>query len=186
MRLSILIATIPQREAELKSLMEIITPNLTDDVQCLTACDNCIMSIGEKRNKLLEASSGDYVVFVDDDDIVPDYYVSEILKAVETSPDVVGIEGIITTRGVNPKVFKHSLQYDHWFEEDGIYYRNPNHLNPVKRDIALEVGFKCVRRCEDRIYSARIKDLLKTEVVIPKVMYYYQYNPSKSYSKGSV
>jgi glycosyltransferase involved in cell wall biosynthesis len=179
-KLSILIATIFERRELLDKLLDVINPHLSDDVECLINCDDKFKTIGLKRNELLSQTTGDYTVFVDDDDMIPDYYVPEILKAIETNPDTVGIQGVITCKGVNPKVFKHSIQYDSWYEKDRVYYRCPNHWNPTKREIMKQVGFPEINYGEDYDYSLKVRPLLKTEVVIEKPMYYYLFDPGKS------
>ena len=42
-------------------------------------------TIGEKRNWLLEQAKGEYVVFVDDDDLVTNNYVQSIMKRMNTN-----------------------------------------------------------------------------------------------------
>ena len=124
---------------------------------------------------LLEESQGEYVAFVDDDDLVSNDYVGFILRAIDREPDVVGLHGIITTNGKNAKPFIHSIKYKTWFENNGIYYRYPNHLNPVKRVLALQVKFPDKSHGEDRDYSDRLFPLLKTEVMIEDPIYFYLY-----------
>ena len=144
------------------------------------------MSIGEKRNRLLEMSSGQYVVFIDDDDNVPEYYIAEILKAIKTQPDCVSIKGIIKFEPIDNKpdrVFIHSLKYNKDTVVDGITVgKSPNHLNPIKREIAITVDFIKKSWAEDSDWAARVYPLLKTEVVIEKFMYAYFAYESKSQS----
>jgi hypothetical protein len=47
-------------------------------------------------------------------------------------------------------------------------------LNPIKRKIALSVGFLDISVGEDYDYSLRLKPLLKTEVYIKTPIYFYQ------------
>jgi hypothetical protein len=74
----------------------------------------------------------------------------------------------------------HSLKYTHWYDEINNenpnlrnYYRNPNHLNPVKREYALAVKFPEINVGEDKDYSYKIKQFLKTESYIEKPLYHY-------------
>ena len=133
------------------------------------------MPIGFKRNMLVNSASGKYVCFVDDDDTVSPDYIPKILAAIQTDPDCVGIEGEITTDGRNPKKFIHSLRYDHWYEAGGIYYRTPNHLNPIRKSIAQQVPFPTINFGEDADFSKRVHPLLKTEVYVDGVIYHYLY-----------
>ena len=69
--------------------------------------------------------------------------------------------------------FIHSIKYKTWFEENYIYYRCPNHLNPVKRELALKVRFLPQDSGEDCDYSKRLLPLLKTETYIEGIIYNY-------------
>ena len=172
-RLSILICGVKSREQLLMNLAKTLRYQGTGEVEILANIDERESPIGLKRNQLLSKSNGDYVCFVDDDDTVSPYYVSYILKAIETNPDCVGITGVITEHKIGPKKFIHSLEYKDWFEKDGIYYRCPNHLNPIKREIACSIGFSEVNYQEDKGFSLRVKDVLKTEVFVPEPIYFY-------------
>ena len=67
--LSILICTIPQRKEFLRRLYKILYTQLIDSpyrefVEIIVAEDECIMSVGEKRNKLIEAEKEDIYVLL--------------------------------------------------------------------------------------------------------------------------
>jgi glycosyltransferase involved in cell wall biosynthesis len=131
------------------------------------------LSVGVKRQKLLERATGDYICFIDDDDMVPDDYVAKILNAIESEPDCCSLTGELHWPNGGIERFEHSIDYDKWEKKDNVYLRYPNHLNAVKRELALQVGFKDLRHGEDRDYSDRLKPLLKTETKIEGVIYHY-------------
>jgi len=174
-KLSILICSLASRADKLQRLMNVLQPQINDSVELLVKTDNGEMPIGKKRNLLLEEASGAYIAFVDDDDLVSEDYVKKILEALESNPDCCGIQGIITFQGQGPRMFIHSLKYKEWFEQNNIYYRCPNHLNPVKREIALQVKFPETNFGEDKDYSTRLFPLLKEERFISGVVYHYLY-----------
>lgn len=174
-KLSILICSMSSRVDKLNKLMNVLSPQVNDDVEILIKTDDGEIQIGKKRNLLLEEASGDYVCFVDDDDLVSTDYVSKILEATKNNPDCCGLQGIITFQGQCPRMFIHSLQYKEWFEKNNIYYRCPNHLNPIKREIALKVKFPESNFGEDKDFSVRVLPLLKTESFISGVIYHYLY-----------
>jgi glycosyltransferase involved in cell wall biosynthesis len=165
----------PSRKNLLTRLLNVLDPQRTDEVEIIIESDDGQMAIGKKRNILLKKATGDYISFVDDDDLVTTHYVGKVLQAIETKPDCVGLQGIITFQGKSPRIFIHSMKYDKWFEENNVYYRCPNHLNPVKRDIALQVMFPENNFGEDRDYSQRLFPLLKNEVHINDTIYHYLY-----------
>lgn len=180
MKLSILIATIPQRQPLFVKLMADIERQASGHpVEVLyDAAPKGAMSIGAKRQALLERASGDYITYVDDDDGVADTYVSDILKAIEGGPDCVGFQ--IEVHGMGGvRMASASNRYERWEENvDGFdYVRTTYHKTPVRRDHALAIGFKDMRFAEDHDYSMRLKasGLLHGEAYIRKVLYIYRY-----------
>jgi len=173
MKLSILIAHLDSREYYFKRILSLLEYQLTSDVEIVVVSDNGEMSTGEKQQKLLEKAKGDYVCYVDEDDIIPAYYIAEILKAIESEPDCVAINGVVTLDEKEPHPFYHSITIDEWHTNDKGHFRHPNHINPVKRELALQAGFESLRQGADYGYSLRLKSLLKRETTIEKCMYYY-------------
>ncbi len=200
MILSVLICHIWERKKELQRLLDCLLPQMkagsscseslpsytfsyysteNDEVEILLLSDERGgMSIGQKRNMLLrnEMTRGEYICFVDDDDLVSSDYIAKILTALKSKPeaDVVGMEGVLKRNGWDDEPFFHSLKYDHWYSEGKRHFRNPNHLNPVRRELALQVGFPPDSSYgEDHWYSDKLLPLLKTEVMIEGCIYFY-------------
>jgi len=145
-------------------------------VEILSDRDDGTQPTGTKRNALLSRAAGEFVVFVDDDDEVSADYVSLICQAVESGSDIdcIGIKGTITFQGSHPRTFVHSLRYQDYSSESGIYTRPPYHLNPIRRSIAASYHFLDVYYSEDIEWALRIREQLKTEVFIETVLYYYR------------
>jgi len=172
-KLSILICTLEARHVLLKRLMHRLNPQLNDQVEVLIESDNGKRSIGNKRNMLLKKATGDYVSFIDDDDLVSYGYVRRIFEALKSEPDCCGITGIVTFSNKKPRIFMHSRKNRRWYFKDNIYYRPPNHINPIRRKIALKIGFPDVNRGEDRDFSSKVFKLLKSEKYIEPPIYFY-------------
>lgn len=132
---------------------------------------------GAKRNKLLEISEAEYVCFFDDDDWPSENYIQWIVNAAESGLDCASLKGSIELTHGNWKPFFHSRTVQAWYESDGVYYRYPNHLNLIKREIAQQVKFPDLTIGEDHIWSTDLhkKGLIKTEFEIPDTIYYYKY-----------
>jgi glycosyltransferase involved in cell wall biosynthesis len=179
-KLSILICHLAARGELLARLQRILQPQIVGrPVEILTESDGGQMPIGAKRNLLIQRATGEFVAFVDDDDRVSDDYVARILAALEADPmlDCLGIEGIFTTGGAQrlfPKHFIHSLRYDRWFEEQGVYYRPPNHLNPIARRHASQVPFPEKNFGEDHDWSMAIRPRLQRETYLKGPIYFYE------------
>jgi len=178
MILSILICALESRFLLLTNLLDELKTQQTEDVEIIVEMDRGQLTTGEKRNVLLAKAKGAYICFIDDDDFVANDYLSEVLNALKLSPDAVGFEGYITTNGANKIRWKISkdLPYETSFQNSRpIYLRYNNHLSPVKRELALQTGFKNLTIGEDYDYATRLRPLIKTEVYIPKELYYYHY-----------
>lgn len=177
--LSILICSLKKRKKELNRLLSILKPQLNEDVEVITMVDDGKCEIGKKRNTLLKKASGKYVCFIDDDDLITEDYVNKILSGCLYNPDSIGIEGIITTNGKDPKIFKHSIRYEKWGTIDDVYVRSPNHLNPIRRSIALKIMFEEISHGEDWKFSHEIFKHLKKEYYIKGPIYKYLYTEIK-------
>lgn len=180
-RLTILIATMPSRKEVFARLLNVLDGQLPMNgcVEILWD-DSMDYNRGIKRNKLLARANGDYVVFIDDDDMVCKSYVRLILRAIESNPDAVGISGLITTNGKNPMQWHISKDYKCWHTKDKVYYRTPNHISPIRREIAQKAKFPDIHTAEDYEYSLRVLPLIKTEVKIRGNIYTYAYNSKKN------
>jgi cellulose synthase/poly-beta-1,6-N-acetylglucosamine synthase-like glycosyltransferase len=179
-RLSILICSLESRAEKLERLMDALTPQLTIEVEVLTHVDKGEASIGKKRNELMEAALGDYVAFVDDDDMVSVDYVEKVLTALDDDPDCASLTGIIYFANGKSEIFDHSVEHQEWSRgSNGVYYRSPNHLNAIRRSIASKVVFEDINFGEDKRFSDKVRPFLRKETRIPGEIYYYY--PSRGY-----
>jgi glycosyltransferase involved in cell wall biosynthesis len=181
--LSILICSLSWRIDELASLLKILQPQMEEAghefVELLVYTDTKGKTTGEKRNTLLNQAKGKYVVFIDDDDWVPDYYVKEMLIACTQEPDCVAINGYITTDGKDKIRWKLSKDYENiTVSEKGelVYLRKTNHITAVLREHALKAMFPDKSNAEDKGYSEKLNQFLKTEIYIEPDMYHYKYS----------
>jgi glycosyltransferase involved in cell wall biosynthesis len=185
--LSILILTLPTRIDSYSNLIkmlnqQVIENNLIHRVQILSLCDTKEISVGEKRNILLNKSIGRYVCFIDDDDIIAPNYLLKIINAIQSNADVITFCGdYVENTLITP--FSISLVHRGNFNHPNIFYRLPNHLCPVKREIALSCQFSNKNFGEDSDYSERINNYLKNEFHIQDKLYFYMYNPNTSQTK---
>jgi hypothetical protein len=182
--LDILICTLDSRTKQFDYISEKLANQITSlgvDVSIIFFKDNREHSIGHKRNVLLADSKAEYICFVDDDDDVSDSYLLNITKALGTSPDCASLTGIITFNGTAPKKFIHSIRYNSYFEKDKVYFRPPNHLNAIRREIAAKFTFPEVNFSEDTDWAMQIAKagVLQTESWIEEPIYYYKFNSVK-------
>lgn len=186
MKLSILIPSTIDRQHLLDALLveldlQILSNDAYSDVEILTDIDSYERSIGDKRNYLLNQAQGEMISFIDDDDWVASFYIQEVLQAIDDGFDCCSLIGEMKTNGVNPVIFKHSIEYNGWYEKDKILYRYLNHLNPIKKSIAMQIMFPPISHGEDKVYSQRLQDskLVTTEYKIDGILYYYNFISGK-------
>jgi len=178
--LSILICTLPERGAVLQRLQQMLQRQMArQPVEMIFDRTGPHMTVGAKRNALLSRASGRYVAFIDDDDTVHPSYVGLVLDRLKFNPDCVELRGTMTTNGTNPKQFIHTIHCTHWHEKDGVYWRMPNHLNPIRRELAVQAGFPEKSFGEDHEFSQRVQPLLKTQAELPISIYNYLYRTRK-------
>ena len=185
--LSILIPTVTERKESFAKLMTEITLQISQgnhwqDVEVIF--DNTQRgkaTTGEKRNFLLLRANKKYTWFVDDDDMILPGAIPAILQAAQTDCDTMAVNGFMTTDGGNRKDWYIALGNPYsaqWNEGKEIYLRYPNHITPMKREIAATIEFPAQNNFEDKVWADKLKDsaLLKTETKIEIPIYHYQYS----------
>ena len=192
-KLSILICSLESRKhllARLLANLETQIKFLPDPslVEIVVEKDNGEKTTGEKRNILLDRAQGEWISYIDDDDSVSFEYCDLILKALESNPDSVGINLIMTWSGAKAERSFHIEQFKNqeWFDiQDPLqpdrrtYFRGPNHLNITRTSICRQVRFPEVTQGEDRVFSYGICKLIDTMVNIEPPIYFYLFNPHK-------
>jgi glycosyltransferase involved in cell wall biosynthesis len=192
MKLSILIPTLNESRniRMLARLRKILDPQICKypgQVEIVINDAGRRMSTGEKRNILIKNSEGEYFCFIDDDDVVSDYYVEELLKAIEQGLDVITFIGYMTTDGKLRQDFTIKLGSD-YITKDDHHYRYPNHLCCFKRSTVESVKFQPIWVQEDFRWATEIKNqkLLRTSVHIDKWMYHYDYQSKRTIVRPTV
>ena len=180
MKLSILICGLVSRNDTYALLINELSKQYNgSEVEVISLTDSGEKTIGEKRNILLNQAKGEYVCFVDDDDMISKDYILKILTALESNPDCCSLLGVITWNGENPELFEHSIKYKEYktTENPIMYERYPNHLNVIRSSIAKQFKFPETNHGEDTDWATAINKsgLLKTEAYIPGIIYHYQY-----------
>jgi len=177
---SVLIPTIPGREDGLRRLVESIhekirriCPDLRYEI-CIEF-DKCEMSIGTKRQKLLEKARGKYLAFVDDDDDITDAYIEDLWATIQGGYHVMRLRGRI-----HPYTFTHSIdnKLDMPMAIGDVFLRPPNHLNPMLADFAKLIHYKDTVRGEDLDWTIRMAKMgyLTNEFKSDETRIHYNYN----------
>ncbi len=196
--LSILIACLPdERKESFEWLLRQMNnqfavlpkPNhieiLTDDAPRGTK------TIGEKRNDLVKRATGNFILFLDDDDRPHPHYLQLILEATKHNPDIITFDFDYYRDRIYEKTMSiHHYGNNNWcsveasttyrpshkFSVNSMYY----HLCAVKRELALSVPFIEANDMEDTDYTRRLFPLIKTEFHVEHSLLSVFYNSKKT------
>ena len=182
-RWSILICTLGERHERFERLLSRLLPQVDKykgDIEVIAYWDNGESRLPIIRQKMIEYATGEYINFIDDDDMVPEYYCDEIYTLLD-GVDYIGWRMQLYHNGEKMKPTFHSLKYSDWSEDDKGWYRNVSHINPIKRKIAIKGSFITEDgEAEDYPWVKQVAPFCKTEHYIDKVMYEYIHSSQDS------
>jgi hypothetical protein len=189
---TILVPTLGERSALFERLMGALLPQLDPyggRVQVRGWFNNGRPGLPEIRQRMNEGVKTEYLSCVDDDDLVPPYFVDEVMGALGQHPDYVGFLVQCYSDDVPTAVSYHDLTNRGWKNEPDRYLRDISHINPIRSEIARSADYTRARtgEAEDRAWVAQLRHgrKLKTQIMINRIMYHYLYSTSKSAGVGS-
>ncbi len=182
--LTILIPTLKKRGFYLERLMKCLNAQDQTHVEIISCVNEGNVNIGKIRNLMLKQVQTPYCVFIDDDDLVADTYISDHIEMISMGVDVIGFKGLIFTDGRNPIEFVHKHGQTYETAKQGkypIYHRPIMHINAIRTEIALKVGYPEKTFGEDKDYGLKLANsgLVTSAGFIDKVEYYYYYRTKK-------
>lgn len=164
MKLTIAIPTLACRQPLLDRLLRVLQPQLTDDVQLLVDADDGQLTIGAKRQRLLDRAVGDYLWQLDDDDLVAADAVPRVLAALADRPTHVGFNAARFEEGREIGSTIYSCRYPPVFTYTPPTFVRPiTPICPIQRDLARAAGYPNIDRGEDLEYARRLSPVLKLE-----------------------
>jgi hypothetical protein len=181
MKWSILCLTQPSREVLLARMMTVLAPQIANcpDVEFKRRTFDKSLSLGENRQRMIEEADGEYVSQIDDDDVCTNDYVDRIYPLLD-GVDQVGFQVQLWIDSQKMPMTYHSIKYWGWSNDEKGFYRDFSHLNPIRRELALQVSFEGGVG-EDCRWAKQLREkrIVTTESFIPQVLYYYFYRPHK-------
>ena len=142
--------------------------------------------IAEASNSAAQLASGDFVLFMDQDDLLEPNALFEIVRCLQTNPDldlIYGDEDKITIDGYH---------YDQHFKPDYSYflllaYNYFTHPTCIRRELfekagRLRNGFNCA---QDYDLILRVVELTEKIAHIPKVLYHWRAIPGSMANQTS-
>lgn len=187
MKFQVLILTQPSRAA----MLEQLTAEFARQQKELgwPPCDVLVgvfdpnLTLGENRNALKARATAEYICFFDDDDWPAADYLARILPLLD-GIDYIGFELQMYCQHLQYCEYGHtyhSLKYPDWSRNGMNFYRDITHVNPMRRDLAMQAEFDG-NYGEDARWAKvlREKGIVKTEHYIAAPMYHYIWRATKN------
>jgi glycosyltransferase involved in cell wall biosynthesis len=188
--LTICIPTLPIRVEKYAALViqlrkQIRAEKLENQVQLLTYGDSKEVTIGEKRNWFVRAAKGKYIAWLDDDDRISKSYIPSLVKGCLSNSDCVTFEGEYWENNLKHSDFIISKLVTKDYNEKQLMHRRPNHLCPVRLDIAKLCPFPHKQVSEDSAYSEQVNKHIKTSFHIKEKLYFYMHSHSETQTQNT-
>jgi glycosyltransferase involved in cell wall biosynthesis len=186
-KLSICICSLHQRADQLAELLERLRIQARrDEIEILIAIDGGQELVGVKRNRLVQQTKGDFVVHIDDDDLVSLRYVAGILLAIDMDPDAdaIAIRGVRTENDLDPVFFDYRLGakgQESETDKNGVIWRSPGHICPIKGPVARGIPFPETEP-EDLVWCDRIRPHIHKVShagFASEILYFYRWDSTK-------
>ncbi|HUU21631.1 MAG TPA: glycosyltransferase [Phycisphaerae bacterium] len=163
--------TLPAVIAELRRQAE------GQPVEILCLLDNRARTLSEKRNTIIAAAKGRFVVFADDDDRVEPDYVEALLGAIRGEPeaDVVCFDVMVHGAGGSDRLCRYGIGLEDRDAEDA-FYRKPNHIMAWRTDLARAVPYEDTWD-EDTQWARKAQARVRAEARVDRVLYHYDVDP---------
>jgi glycosyltransferase involved in cell wall biosynthesis len=183
MDISILIPTMKPRERLFRQVLAEVERQIRETpeirVEVVWESDNGELTLGQKRNVLMDRCNGRYHCFIDDDDVIARDFLKTFVPMVnsEIDYDCASFVGAHYVKGKFNKLFHHSLDYSEWSELSDRFIRTVSPMNMIKTEIVRQVRYMDIRNTEDHEFSKRLmaSGLLKTEFKIDRNRPIYHY-----------
>jgi glycosyltransferase involved in cell wall biosynthesis len=162
MDISVLIPTMNSRKNLFKKVLQEVERQIRETpeirVEVLWEADDGQLTLGQKRNILVDRCTGKYHCFIDDDDILARDYLKTFVPMITSGVDYdcASFVGAHYKRGMFNKLFNHSLKFKEWYETDDRFIRSVSPMNLIKTDIVRQVRYKDIRNTEDHEFSKRL------------------------------
>ena len=181
MKLSILICTVVGREKSYENLInelvkQIADNNLNGQVEILTEKDDCKITVGTKRNILKNKAVGEYICFIDDDDMVNTNYLAELFKSFESNPEILTFQVQRYKNNNLDDIYCPNIHIGNLQSGNLLFMRNLLHLCPHKKYLADKISFPDKNFAEDFEYSMSLANLNPRDMNLRKVLYFYYFN----------
>jgi glycosyltransferase involved in cell wall biosynthesis len=203
-KLSILIPSLTTRFSFLSSLVIKLSSQIEqlnrNDIHINVLMDNRKRTIGEQRNILLDIADGEFLTFIDDDDDISDNYLQSIMFEIDRNSkiDCIVFDCLCTVDKNKPTggrqfYSKYGIEYEYtklepWttvncYKRPQVesWFGKPSHTMVWNSKIAKQCRFPSKNVGEDFDWVQQAWPLIKNQIRIPKVLYFYNAVLNKGY-----
>lgn len=171
-RLSVLIATVPERRSLLSRMLHSLDqPGLDDTFEVIV--HQGTRPHGEKVNRMVQHARGSHVAILDDDDWVAADYIAAVSPFTE---DFVGYRIVVMVNGRYDSTVSHSAEYEGWVGSE----RGVSQKCPILREYALELPYPD-DYYQDGAWSAEIQTHVRSGGFVDRDLYFYDYQTTDRY-----
>jgi glycosyltransferase involved in cell wall biosynthesis len=187
--LSILIPSIPKRADKLSKLFYNLLNQIDQLKQHETLgkveliVDDSIsfleggLSIGKKRQALVNEATGKYLCFLDDDESIAPNYVETLIRLCNCDLDVCTFRSIIKLESAWGMVdMRLVYKTNDQFSPEYILRRPPWHICPVRSEFAKLYEFEDINNAEDYAWFEKVLTHCTTEAHTDRILFQYNHN----------
>lgn len=180
MKLELLIPTVVTRDEQFRRLVNVLKPQVAKykgDIGVLAYWNNYEHPLGDIRQRMQEKATGEYIVFIDDDDTVPPYFCDEIYPLLD-GVDHIGYQINFIRNGRQQLPVYHTIKSKGYYDDSTGFYRKVTPKDPIRRELSLKGDYSRadyrIGLGEETVWMEDVTDLVKTEHYIDKIMYHYE------------
>lgn len=134
------------------------------------------LSIGKKRESLVQRASGKYLCFLDDDETIAPNYVETLMRLCHEGNDICTFRAMVKLSNmwgvVNMSL--NNLENEQ-LHPDGIVQRPPWHMCPVRSVYAKMFEFPDLNNAEDFVWMEQVLKCCHTESHTDKIIFQYNH-----------
>lgn len=183
MKLSILIATVKERHEQFKALHDKLSRMiegkdieiLYDDAPRYDEPNG--LTVGEKRQALIDRAAGKYICFVDDDDDVTWPFIEEVYPLLDNDVDVINANVLAYIDGVK-HIIDQSIYYESEPLQAEVTKRYPSVMSVWNRKTTNKARFKPMNNGEDFDWTKAMNP--QSEIKVDSIWQIYNYSSSKT------
>jgi len=193
MKLSILMATIPERADLFRAIYQKTQDQvdfcnrkhptlggaeiLIDDREKFTITG---ITVGKKRNDLLQRATGEYICFLDDDDDISPDYVETILRLAENNRDICTFNSFFVCDSYWALVDMRMGHDNEQATPDRIVKRQPFPICAIKTSIARQFTFPDINNAEDWGWMSQVLTKARSESKSHRILHQYKHSAKTS------